>query len=74
MTLHHDKRIHKQQRIFFFDFGKKFSEIFFFWGPPLQTGLKSQDELEWTSPSRPACEKMVMDPVGWSLGAQNVEK
>ena len=36
-------------------------------------GLQVQNELKRTSPSRPACEKMVVDPVGWSQGAQNAE-
>ena len=37
-------------------------------------GLQVQDELKRTSPSCPAREKMVVDPVGWSQGAQNAEK
>ena len=37
-------------------------------------GLRLQDDLEQTSPSPPACKKMVLNPVGWSQGAQDAEK
>ena len=37
-------------------------------------GLRVQDELRQTSPSRPAREKIVLDLVGWSQGSENAEK
>ena len=73
MTLHHGKRTHKQQQIFWV------TKIFIFWkkflgGPQFRTGLQSQDEFKWTSQSRAECEKMILDPVEWFLGAHNGAK
>ena len=47
--------------------------IFF---PPIfgVIGLQVHDEPKRTSPSRLAREKMVVDLIGWSQGAQNAEK
>ena len=58
----------------FFFFGKRFSEKSFFQPIFGVTGLQVQDEPKQMSPSHPAREEMVQDPVGWFQGAQNAEK
>ena len=72
VIMHHDKRRHKQCRKKCFSleniFPKFFSELF------RVIGLRVQDELEPMPPLRPGCEEIVMDLVGWSRGAKNVEK
>ena len=76
--MHHDKCRHKQCRANFFLFSfpeKHFIEIFLFFHQIFGvTGLQVQDELERTSSWRLAREKMVVDLIGWSRGAQNTEK
>ena len=71
--VHHDKRRQKKcKSCFFFPPEKRSSENVFssIFGV---TGLQMQDELKQTSLSRPARKKVVLDPLGWSQGAQNAE-
>ena len=71
MTLHHDKRTHKQQRFGSLIPEKNISKICFLGGGLMfGTRLQARDELEQTSPSRLARKDIVMDPVGCSQGAQ----
>ena len=58
----------------FFFFQKKVFSKNFFATILGVIGLQVQHELLRTSPLRPAREKMVVDPVGWSQGSQNAEK
>ena len=71
LTVHRDKRIHERWRISFF---RKFICRISFLDPPIQTWLQLQDELKRTLPLSPVCKEMIVDLVGWSPGAQNVEK
>ena len=68
--VHYDKRRHKQCKFIFSNFGKSFfAKIFFsIFGI---IGLHVQDKLERTLPLLPAREKMVVDSVRWSQGAEN---
>ena len=70
--MHHEKCRHKQCREIFFLSEKNLPNFFLTISGVI--GLQVQDELERTSPSRPARKKTVVDLVRWSQGAQNAEK
>ena len=57
--------------------GEGFFQTFFynfFAASVFRIRLQARDELKRMSPSRPACENMVVDPVAMTQGAHNVQK